>query len=30
MKELMEQAALLTIPSGLLKADVNISNYWEK
>jgi DNA polymerase I-like protein with 3'-5' exonuclease and polymerase domains len=30
MKEIMEQAALLTIPSGLLKANVGISNFWEK
>jgi DNA polymerase-1 len=30
MKELMEKAALLTIPSGLLKADVNTSLVWEK
>lgn len=30
LKELMEESARLTIPSGLLKADVNISNFWEK
>jgi DNA polymerase I-like protein with 3'-5' exonuclease and polymerase domains len=30
LKELMEKAALLTVPSGLLKADVNISLVWEK
>jgi len=30
LKELMEDAALKTIPSGLLKAEVNISLVWEK
>jgi DNA polymerase I-like protein with 3'-5' exonuclease and polymerase domains len=30
LKELMEKAAILTIPSGLLKAEVNISLVWEK
>jgi DNA polymerase-1 len=30
MKELMEQAAKYTIPSGLLKAEVKITSNWEK
>jgi len=30
MKELMEKAALTTIPNGLLKSDTNLSLSWEK
>ena len=30
MTELMEKAAFVIIPNGLLKADTNISKTWEK
>ena len=30
MTELMEKAAKVVIPNGLLKADTNISKTWEK
>lgn len=30
MKVLMEEAARVILPSGLLKADTNISTKWEK
>jgi DNA polymerase I-like protein with 3'-5' exonuclease and polymerase domains len=30
MKQLMETAALTTIPNGLLKSDTNLSLSWEK
>jgi len=30
MTELMEKAAIKIIPNGLLKADTNISETWEK
>jgi hypothetical protein len=30
MKDLMEQAALEIVTNGLLKAEVTVSNCWEK